>query len=709
MKIPKTWHSQLRNSSRALALCVLAASCSGGDDQEAGRSPTGPNGGNGTTWKPSGNAGECNVDALLKPHSYGSKVKALLTGYALEDAELKQLQSDPESLGSLIDGWIASDGARAMLERFFMTAFQQTGLDNETFFYPLGMTNTALGRFTNPNSATTDEMLNANFSESFARTAYDIVATGKPWSEVITTNTFMMTTAQMAYMAYQDDVVVDDDEKKTVRTTNGDFPKLRFVRDKANAPPASEALDPKHPNFGTFFHGDLNDLPASCNVAATNVVDTTKNVAGEWRIASGNMPPSYYVFSSMLGRHQGLSRHQAGCSTGANNDTPLMERTDFNDWRLVTIRKPVGGESGTVFYDLKKLRGSTELVLHADRPGFIGSPGFVATWPNNEDNSARVVINQILIVALGASFEGDAVNDFSPTVDEEHAAPGSECYGCHQQLDPMRDYVRASFTNYAGQQLDAERTGLPADFVFGGVKTKGNGILDLTQILAKHPFFARAWAQKLCYYANSAACPEGEELDRVVKVFTDSNLDFRVLIRELFSSPMLTGKACVAGIDAGTTATIARRSQFCIQLSHRLGVDDVCGIRTLSQDGTSLQNQVRSATASIPDDGFSRAVVEPVAIGETGMFTRANREAACTIAAMNGFGIFDGMAQSEVVGVLVEKVMGLPASDPRHPEARQILDDHVTDALALGKKEKEALQSAFVVACMSPGSAGVGF
>ncbi len=66
-----------------------------------------------------------------------------------------------------------------MLVRFFMTAFQQTGLDNETFFYPLGFSNTGLGRFTNPTSATTDEMLNANFSESFARTAYEIVKAGQ--------------------------------------------------------------------------------------------------------------------------------------------------------------------------------------------------------------------------------------------------------------------------------------------------------------------------------------------------------------------------------------------------------------------------------------------------------------------------------------------------------------------------------------------------
>jgi len=162
-------------------------------------------------------------------------------------------------------------------------------------------------------------------------------------------------------------------------------------------------------------------------------------------------------------------------------------------------------------------------------------------------------------------------------------------------------------------------------------------------------------------------------------------------------------------VDAGTKATIARRSQFCAQLSHRLGITDICGLGTLSQDSSNLQKQVRDATSSIPDDGFSRAVIDPVTIGETGMFTRANREAACTIAALNAPQVFDNQSQQEVIAVLVEKVMALPPSDPRHDQARTILEKHVSDALDLGKTEKQALQSAFVVACMSPGSAGVGF
>jgi hypothetical protein len=378
---------------------------------------------------------------------------------------------------------------------------------------------------------------------------------------------------------------------------------------------------------------------------------------------------------------------------------------------MARIAKPTGSESATVFYELDNLRGATEMKLLTDRIGFFSTPGFMGTWPNNEDNSARVTINQILIVALGKSFEGEAVTNFSPAnIDPEHVDPGSECYGCHQTLDPMRDFVRASYTNFYGQQLNEERTGLVADFVFGGVTTKGNGVVDLAAVLASHPEFPYGWAQKLCYYANAEACPEGEELDRVVQAFIDSDFAFNVLVRELFSSPMVTGSKCVSGVDAGTRAVIARRSLMCAELSHRLGIADICGLRTLAVGATPLQNKIRSAMDSVPDDAFSRAVVEPLVIADTSMFTRANLEAACVLVAQDGFDDAFGEATAdEAIGIMVEKMMALPASDARHDPARAILEEHVADALAFGKTEPQALQSAFVLACMSPGMAGVGF
>ena len=66
-----------------------------------------------------------------------------------------------------------------------------------------------------------------------------------------------------------------------------------------------------------------------------------------------------------------------------------------------------------------------------------------------------------------------AAIDLDSALDEEHAAPGSECYGCHQTLDPMREFVRASYTSFYGQQLDPARVialGIPMNRVLDAVR-----------------------------------------------------------------------------------------------------------------------------------------------------------------------------------------------------------------------------------------------
>jgi len=701
------------HKSRALLGTLMLATAVNCTNDSTESNPTEPDPTEPTPvgWEPGDGTDACNVDALLPPQAYGNKVKALLTGLPLDDAELSDLSADPEALSSMIEGWLALPEATPVLERFFMTAFQQTSGDNASLFNLLGRGAAGVGAFANPTSPKADEMLNASFSESFARTVSYLVSEGRPFSEVLTTDEFMMTTAQMAFLAFTDDELIDDEETHTVRTTADHFDTLTLVRDEASAPPLAQALNPASANFGVFWHGALAALPAACNVTSSQDIDTTQNVTGEWRLGGG-ITPSFFVFSSVvLGRHQSVQRQgQTNCNSGASNKQPLLDRGDYTDYRLVKVRKPAAEETPTIFYDIAAMRGSSELVLHTERVGFLTTPGFFSTWATNEDNSSRVTINQALIVALGKSFEGVAVTDFSSaSIDADHADPESECYGCHQTLDPMRDFYRASYSNFYGQQTDPERTGLAGDFVFGGIEAEGSGIRDLVNILATHPAFPYAWAQKLCYYANSEACPEGEELDRIVLAFKEADLDFKVLVRELFSSPLVTGSACIAGADSGTTASISRRSTFCSQLSTRLGSPDICGIRTHFRDGTTLQNSLRDAVASVPDDAFSRSVVEPVVISETSLFTRANTEAACTLAAQNGALVFADQTTEEATLALVVSLMGLPVTDKRHEAALDILRDHVAEALTAEKTEEEALQSAFVLACMSPSVAGVGF
>lgn len=695
------------------------ASSGAGSDGAASVGPSDSDDGEPQDWEPGPEAGECAVDELLTPHAYGTKVKALLTGLPLEDTELLALGSDDDgiALPTLIDSWMAMPESDAVLERFFRTAFQQTSGNNESLFYLIGVNAFGVAPFRNPTSARADVLLNKNFSDSFAKTALNLVREGRPFNEVLTTETYMMTTAMMMFLAFSDDFIVADEAgyyDQTSRTTVGHFPTVRLLRDPPQ-PPLEEVIDPSHPNWMTFYSSKISEeISDGCGVGPVITVDTTEQVPGEWEIGRNGKIPFYIFDAIMFGRVEIVRRFQdPECSSGGAGSVnePLLARSDFTDWRPVSMVKPANGEEATYFYDILNMRGSNELRIHGERLGFLTHPGFLSTWLTNEDNSMRVIINQALIVALGASFDGETVSDFtSEAINQEHAAPGTECYGCHQQLDPMRDFYRASFSNHYSEQLDPLREDLQASFVFGDVEASGSGIRDLADILAEHPYFPYAWAQKLCWYANAEACAEGDELDRVVEAFVASNLDFRVLVRELMSSPLVTGKDCISGTDSGTSTMIARRSTFCQQLSVRLGIDDVCALGIHLEDASSLQRDVARAAASIPDDAFSRAVVEPIVIAETGLFTRANREAVCDIVAQDAFeDTFGAMKQSEVLDYLVAKVMALPPSDARHSAARDILLEHVADAMDTGETEQVALQSAMAVACMSPGASGVGF
>ncbi len=721
----------------ALTSTLLLAGCGtkvsgaegpgGENDNSDGSNPDGsPSGGKGKglLWEDgnpmfseAGSTGECHIDELVGPEVYGAKVKSLMTGLALTSAELDELEADPESLATLVDKWLGLPEAKTVFTRFFMSAFQQTELDIETFYGPTTHEALPLTGFEGEISRNgTQDLGNHNFSEMFARTAWYFVENDEPWTSVLTTSRYMMTPALMTWFAFHDDNVAADDGTTTSRTSDELDQRLRYVINPANEPAVTNLLDRDHPQFMTFYHDNLateaatasecNNVPSVVEVVENGSSATTPGWVVE--IRRPRQDHQFEVFSRLWGRRY-FVRHTGGCRGFRGGNDPLLKFDDFTNWRMIDTRQPNGTEQATRFYDLETLRSTDQLVLKSDQVGFMSSPGFQGTWLTNEDNSSRVTINQILIVALGASFDGAAVSDFSPeSLDTEHAAPGTECYGCHQTLDPMRDFVRNSLTNFYGPQEDPERRDAPAEFVFGGVHATGNGLRDLANILAEHPYFPRAWVQKLCFYANAEACEEGEEFERVVAAFVESDFNFKTLVQELFSSPMVTGASCDGGKVAG--ASIARLSQFCHRLSVRLGSADLCALASIPGSESADQKRVRTAVDSVPDDSFSRAVVEPVTISNTSLFIRANREVTCTRIAAQAFDDgFRGQPREDVVAILVEEVMGLPTSHPLHDSSFSVLDRHVEGAMEAGESERTALQSAFIVACMSPSSAGVGF
>lgn len=656
--------------------------------------------------EPVGAVEECDIDQLSAPQVYGNKVKTLLTGLPLDEAELTALRGSPDALPGLVGIWLARPEFDAVLAGFFQTAFQQNGEDPDGLSMMLRRTPN-FGRFSRPTESVVD-LFRANIRESFARTALEIVKTGRPFSEVATTDTYQMTTALLVFHAFLEHRYVND--RNQVRQVA--MPEVRdFVlyRNAADAPPAEDALDPSN---SRFLHLYVPGFDSLCVPAGDNTLTVQENAF------NGN-DEIYFLFSVLVGRPDTLFNRAANqgrsgnpCRAGNANAEPLLSRADFEDWRPVRLR-PLGlGEETTRFYHLSRLRRADEIAVRSERVGFFTTLGFFTSWPTNQDNQSRVTINQALITALGASFEGETVTDFSPpNLDAEHSAPGTACFGCHQTLDPMRDYFRRSFSYHYGIQDDAAMLeGAEPHFVFRGVRTTGNGVRDLGTVLAEHPDFPRAWVQKLCFFANAAPCPEDTDPFRqVVSDFVTSGLDFRVMLRSLLSSPLVTHTACVDG-GTGHVRSISRKDQLCAQLSGRLGIEDICGDTIHPSRRSTLQREVASAIASIPEDTFARGEPDPVVISQTGLFTRAIREVACTTVAERAYAeVFGGRSRDEATLDMVTRVMGLPVGDPRHAEALSILRSHVEDGVARGASETVALQSALVVACMSPGIAGIGF
>jgi hypothetical protein len=335
-------------------------------------------------------------------------------------------------------------------------------------------------------------------------------------------------------------------------------------------------------------------------------------------------------------------------------------------------------------------------------------------WPTNDANQARVTTNQTLVVAFGQSIDGTEVTvpAFEDALDAEHAVPGTTCYGCHATLDPMRQFFRDSYTYFYHEQRDTEVKAVPGAFSFGGVDAMGTSVFDLANIIATHPRFSRAWTQKLCYYANSAPCPEDSaEFQRVADVFETNGFDFYRLVRELFTSPLVTGASCVPE-GSGDFASISRARHFCSSLSTRLGIADVCGSYVLwSSDRTNIQRQNAMLAPTVPDDAFSRGDAYPLTVSDVNLFVNGSYERICLNVAAQVVGAgktFDPASAEAAIDRMVGELMGLPPTDPRRADARAVLAEHNAEAIASGVTADVALQSTFVLSCLAPSVTGVG-
>jgi hypothetical protein len=633
------------------------------------------------------------------PAVYVAKVKNLLVGLPPTDAEVTAVTSDPAQLKTLIDGWMMLPQYQSKMLRFFELAFQQTQITVADYA-------DQVSPITADINATTGPLFVQNASESFARTMLALVSRGAPFTQAATTTQFMMTPALMEFYAFLDAWQVDDAGKVTDRTAKANPGVMVTVEASKGPIPIADTLNPSSPNYMHWYDPDVG-------TAARLVAEGCTQDPLVYPIA-GNV--LHYLMTGALAGLKGTT-----CTVlGGSPSSAQLTTDDYSTWKMVTIRAAAAGESPTAFYDLQTLRTSNELVLAVPRIGFFSTPAFFANWQTNTSNQARVTTNQALIVALGSQVDGtDATNPpTTPGLDTVHASQAA-CVGCHKTLDPTRSIMASTYSWDYHNQVEAEYEDQQGLFAFENVIRPMANITDFASTLAAHPLFAQAWAQKLCYYANSSPCqPTDPEFQRIVGVFTSSNYQWNALVREIFASPITTNAAPTATrADEGKIIAVSRRDHLCAALDARLGFADICSLDASTPDGA--KTTIPEIVSGLPSDGYGRGAVAPVLPNQPTLFYRAGTENICEAAAAL---VIDVPMAKQIAGVkqwssaqataaiadMVQTVMGLTSSDPRSAAAEQLLGSHFTAAMSSGATATAALQSTFVAACLAPSAVSIG-
>lgn len=680
------------------------------------------------------------------------KVKGLLTGLAPTEAEIQTVLAAPDSaeaLRGLIDTWISPDHPefykffQDKFLVFFTNAFQQTGFTPTEDFKPQLLEN---GGFDlGPIGVFGDDAfpkLVQNLQESFARTALHIVENDQPFTDVLTTRQLMMTTALMSLY-----IQVEMPNDQPFNFGGGQQEKLGWQIDMTGVGSDGSPTDADRTSV---------EIPIE-QAVQTMLFDDRPPVmqGGTFGNFGGTCTPEIkdeqgysLLFQRLFGYTQ-RTPFSANIQCIEHGSLPYFTAQDLSDWRLVTLGD---GSNHPEMYDLPALRETNQLGLAMQRVSFFTTPAYLALWNTNDSNKHRVTANQTLLVALGEALtaENEIVAVSTVGLDPEHSpSTNPECYGCHKVLDPLKQFWESYFdfqdrndfqvNRFGGQTVQPERTNGGA-LSFRNVNEEGTTLADLGQLLSRVEDnnlsvkeaslqlvnrFAISFAQKLCYYADSAACTETDpEFRRVALAFQNSSFNFKTLIRELFSSPLVTGAANTETFGRrNVVISVARRDQLCQALSNRLGRPDICAQKVpfpfsngfggpQGQSSTLAgQRAIFRIAGSMPADAFSRGSEQPVASVEPTLFYRAASELICETVAAQVVDVdgapFSSNNLDASLDLMVQTIIGYTAGDPLYPEALQILKDHYAEALE-GRNATQALQSTFALACQSPTSVSFG-
>jgi len=253
----------------------------------------------------------------LSTYSAVRKIKNVLTGLAPTDAEITAAGSIA-GLQGLIDGWMATPQFQTKMILFFQNAYQQSSLAVLDYEFQLRKRPGAFDLSYGAYGDNAFPLLFQNLKESFARTCLQIIAEGKPFTDVLTTQRFMMTTALMS-MYMQIEMPYD------IHTFNWRF-------NHGTRPAIEDTLNPSSANYMVFGY--------AAPTTSTGKPPTGTNCAGDSSKVS-TYPGNTNLFHVLLGNvdrdstNNGQGTSNLGCFEHAIK--PYFTATDLSDWRMVTI------------------------------------------------------------------------------------------------------------------------------------------------------------------------------------------------------------------------------------------------------------------------------------------------------------------------------------------------------------------------------------
>ena len=421
-----------------------------------------------------------------------------------------------------------------------------------------------------------------------------------------------------------------------------------------------------------------------------------------------------------------------------------LEAQHYEDWNLVEIRQ--GSESATFSYDADFVSQMSAIVENGDsidllapRVGFFNSIVFMHTWETNSSNQFRLNLSQTFLAALNVGFQ---IADTTPennlsNLDDTHAEPGSDCFACHRMIDPARNVFLNSY------DVDRQRTkttmgDLQGDFAFQGVSEEVQTMDDFAELVANHPRFSLGLTEKLCHWANGTECTNTDELERVAQVFVDSGHNFKTVIKELFSSSIVTAASITLQEGSLDTVSYARQRLLCENFEARIKqIREGYGYSVLDETSNRVDicrgGQPATLSGALPIDGYQRGVAALDVSIATDPFHSLTLDGFCSQTAPRVVGGQDdrtfktGEPEAEQIEKLVQYIMGIPESSVLYPASYQAIDsiyrfsratpvctgdNFLPDATefdcGLGLSRANATRVAWKAACMSPSMLGLG-